>query len=68
MALTFGLWHTLLGVALLWTGFISRANREDALLAGQFGAEFVAYRARSEQLLPKFGAVGAQGGAGGTHA
>lgn len=54
-ALCFGLWHALAGAALLWTGFISRAGREDALLAGQFGPEFAAYRARSGRLLPRLG-------------
>lgn len=51
--LAFGLWHALLGAALLWIGFISRAAREDALLAGHFGAEFEAYRARSGRLAPR---------------
>lgn len=55
-ALAYGFWRSLLGAALLWTAFISRSHREDALLAGQFGADFELYRGRTGQLLPRFGA------------
>jgi len=51
--LVFGLWRALFGIAILWTGFIYRAYREDSLMAQQFGAEFAAYRARSGRLLPR---------------
>lgn len=53
-AMAFGLWRTLIAVALLWSAFIWRAQREDDLLANQFGATFAAYRARSGRLLPRF--------------
>lgn len=53
-ALAFGLWRTLLALVLLWTAFIWRAYREDEVMAGQFGAEFAAYRTRSGRLLPRF--------------
>lgn len=52
-ALAFGAWHGLIGAAMLWTGFIGRAYREDDLMAAQFGAEFAAYRARSGRLVPR---------------
>lgn len=51
-ALAFGMWHALAGVVLLWIGFISRAHREDAVMGGQFGEEFAAYRARTGRLVP----------------
>lgn len=52
-AFAFGLWRALLGAALLWTAFIARAHREDALLAGQFGEEFADYRRSSGRLWPR---------------
>lgn len=52
--LAFGVWRALGGAALLWIGFAGRARREDTLMAGQFGAEFAAYRARTGRLLPRF--------------
>ncbi|MGH9416048.1 MAG: methyltransferase family protein [Terriglobales bacterium] len=52
-ALAFGFWRSLLGAALLWAAFLSRARREDALLGSQFGAEFDAYRAHTGRLLPR---------------
>lgn len=53
-ALTFGLWRCFIGAALVCAAFLWRARREDELLAGQFGAEFAAYRARSGRLLPRW--------------
>ncbi len=52
-ALAFGLWRAVAGAALLWIAFLSRARREDALLAGQFGDEFNEFRAHTGRLLPR---------------
>ncbi|MGH9481238.1 MAG: methyltransferase family protein [Terriglobales bacterium] len=52
--LALGVWRALIGAALLWIGFAGRARREDTLLAGQFGAEFDAYRARTGRLAPRW--------------
>jgi protein-S-isoprenylcysteine O-methyltransferase Ste14/uncharacterized membrane protein len=52
-ALAFGLWRALAGAALLWIAFLSRARREDTLLAGQFGDEFNDFRAHTGRLLPR---------------
>lgn len=46
-------WSSLLGALLLVTCFERRARREDTLLAGEFGAEFEAYRQRTGRLLPR---------------
>ncbi len=44
--------HCLLGLALLLLAFVSRARREDALLASEFGPTFAAYRRRTGLLVP----------------
>jgi protein-S-isoprenylcysteine O-methyltransferase Ste14/uncharacterized membrane protein len=53
-ALAFGMWRAIAGAALLWIAFLARARREDALLGGQFGDEFAAFRAATGRLLPRW--------------
>jgi len=48
-------WSSLLGAAALLTCFERRAQKEDALLAGEFGAEFEDYRKRTGRLIPRMG-------------
>ncbi|HXR96490.1 MAG TPA: isoprenylcysteine carboxylmethyltransferase family protein [Terriglobales bacterium] len=52
-ALAFGFWRSLAGAALLWIAFLWRARREDTLLAGQFGPQFLDYRRSTGRLLPR---------------
>ena len=52
-AMAFGMWRAVAGAALLWIAFLSRARREDTLLAGQFGDEFNDFRAHTGRLLPR---------------
>ncbi len=52
-ALVFAEWHALVGAAVLWLAFVSRAHREDAQMVGQFGEQFAACRARTERRLPR---------------
>jgi protein-S-isoprenylcysteine O-methyltransferase Ste14 len=46
-------WTSLLGAAALLACFERRAQKEDALLAGEFGAQFEEYRRRTGRLLPR---------------
>lgn len=46
-------WSSLLGALLFVTCFERRAHKEDALLAGEFGAEFENYRQRTGRLVPR---------------
>ncbi len=47
--------HCLLGLALLLAAFLSRARREDALMASEFGENFAEYRRRTGQIIPGIG-------------
>ena len=55
MAVCVTTWTSLAGAAVLLTCFERRAQKEDALLAGEFGAEFEVYRQRTGRLLPRMG-------------
>lgn len=53
-ALVIGRWRCLLGFFIIIIGFVIKARREEALLAGQFGAAFQEHRKQTGFLLPKF--------------
>lgn len=55
MALCVTTWSSLLGAAGLLACFERRAQKEDALLAGEFGAQFEEYRRGTGRLLPRLG-------------
>ena len=46
-------WRCVLGVALVISGYVIKARREERLLAGQFGAAFEEHRKRTGFLLPR---------------
>ncbi len=53
MALALGHWRGLiLAVPLYWIGTWMRVQREEALLRGQFGADYDAYAARVKRFVP----------------
>ncbi len=53
-ALVLDRWRCVLGVCVIMTGFVIKAKREEALLAGQFGDAFKEHRRHTGFLLPKF--------------
>ena len=53
-ALFVGEWRALVGVALVFVTHWLKAQREEALLAGQFGAAYEEYRRRTGSLVPRF--------------
>ena len=53
-ALAFDRYQGLVAFALVLTGFAWKASREEALLAGQFGAEFEEHRQHTGFFLPRF--------------
>ena len=53
-ALFVGEWRAPLGVLIFFAGHWWKALREEALLAGQFGASYEEYRRRTGSLLPRF--------------
>ncbi|HEV2490874.1 MAG TPA: isoprenylcysteine carboxylmethyltransferase family protein [Candidatus Acidoferrales bacterium] len=55
MAVCVTTWSSLLGAAGLLTCFERRAQKEDGLLAGEFGAEFEIYLQRTGRLIPRMG-------------
>ncbi|HKW89677.1 MAG TPA: isoprenylcysteine carboxylmethyltransferase family protein [Candidatus Acidoferrales bacterium] len=55
MTLCVTTWSSLLGAGLLLVCFERRALKEDAFLAGEFGAEFEVYRQHTGRLLPRLG-------------
>lgn len=52
-ALFVGEWRALVGVLLVFAGHWQKARREEALLAGQFGAAYEEYRRRTGSLIPR---------------
>jgi len=47
-------WRCVLGVCVIMIGFVIKAKREEALLAGQFGEAFEEHRKHTGFLLPRF--------------
>jgi protein-S-isoprenylcysteine O-methyltransferase Ste14 len=54
-ALAIGEWRALLAVALLFLSYLSKAHKEEALLAREFGPAFSAHRSRTGMFLPRLG-------------
>lgn len=52
-ALVIGRWRCLLGLLIIVVGFVIKARREEALLAGRFGEAFEEHRKQTGFLLPK---------------
>jgi protein-S-isoprenylcysteine O-methyltransferase Ste14 len=61
-ALVIGRWRCLLGVFIVILGFVIKARREEALLAGQFGEAFQEHRKQTGFLLPKIVKFGTKRG------
>jgi len=53
-ALVLDHWRCVAGVLVIMIGFVIKAKREEALLAGQFGAAFQEHRRHTGFLLPRF--------------
>ena len=51
--LVIDLWRCVAGVCVIIIGFVIKAKREEALLAGQFGEAFEEHRTQTGFLLPK---------------
>jgi protein-S-isoprenylcysteine O-methyltransferase Ste14 len=52
-ALAIGGWRAVVAFAILLAGFVYKSRREEALLAGQFGAAFEEHRRRTGFFLPR---------------
>jgi len=53
-ALTVGEWRGILALALMSANYFVKARREERVLAGQFGEEFVEYTRRAGFLVPRW--------------
>jgi protein-S-isoprenylcysteine O-methyltransferase Ste14 len=53
-ALVLDRWRCVVGVIVIMIGFVIKAKREEALLAGQFGEAFQEHRKHTGFLLPRF--------------
>jgi len=53
-ALVLDRWRCVVGVVVIMIGFVIKAKREEALLAGQFGEAFQEHRKHTGFLLPRF--------------
>jgi len=53
-ALVIDRWRCVVGVIVIMIGFVIKAKREEALLAGQFGEAFQEHRKHTGFLLPRF--------------
>jgi protein-S-isoprenylcysteine O-methyltransferase Ste14 len=53
-ALVINRWRCVIGVVVIMIGFVIKAKREEALLAGQFGEAFQEHLKQTGFLLPRF--------------
>ena len=53
-AISFGLWRSWAGFALLLVGLWLKASREEAMMAGEFGEDYAEYRREAGMFVPRY--------------